>query len=354
MYDDIAWDTQGTATELLQVKHHRGSARRLTDRTMDVWKTIQVWMDASPPSYADGPALVLITTQTASPDSAMSLLRAEGRDEAAALALLEAVADEVGADDTRPTRRRFLALEPSARRTLVHRMRVADGSPRAEEVHPAARTALQWTLPPGHEELFMAMVWKWWDGQALALLQGRLASLDVGSAHAALADIRDQFTSETLPTLVQLADVDEAQVREAYRARPFVEQMAWIAYPPRNLQKAIVDYYRAYTQAVQWVDEDLIGIAELERFEAELVDEWEREFEWMTEGLSNDADERAKQEAGRSLLRTLLGQTGITVRSRYNDPFFARGHRHALADSGRVGWHADFEDRIKQLLNVHA
>ncbi|WP_225846930.1 ABC-three component system protein [Streptomyces sp. HPF1205] len=354
MYDDIAWDASGTPTELLQIKHHQGNTRRLTDRAMDVWKTIQVWMDHSSPTDISGPSLVLVTTQTAAPGSAMALLRADDRNEASALAILESVAAEEGADDTRKTRQQFLALEASARRTFVHRMRVADGSPHAEDVHAAARTALQWTLPPGHEELFMAMVWKWWDGQALALLQGRLASLDVGSAQAAIAEIRDQFTSENLPTLVHLADVDEAEISEQHRTRPFVQQMEWVAYPPRNLQKAIVDYYRAYAQAVQWVDEDLIGIAELERFEAELVDEWEREFEWMTEGLDEGADEKAKQAAGRSLLRTLLGQTGITVRSRYNDPFFARGHRHALADSGRVGWHADFEDRINQLLHVHA
>ena len=354
MYDDIAWDVSGTPTELLQVKHHKGRTRRLTDRAMDVWKTIQVWMDESSPGDASGPSLVLVTTQTAAPGSAMAFLRAQDRDEPAALKILEAVAAEEGSGETRETRRQFLALAPSVRRTFVHRIRVADGSPHAEEVHAAARTALQWTLPTGHEELFMAMVWKWWDGQALALLQGRLTSLDVGSAQAAIAEIRDQFTSENLPTLVHLLDVNEDEIREQHRTRPFVQQMEWVAYPPRNLQKAIVDYYRAYTQAAQWVDEDLIGIAELERFEAELIDEWEREFEWMTEGLAEDADEKARQAAGRSLLRTLLGQTGITVRSRYNDLFFARGHRHALADAGKVGWHPEFEERIKQLLHVHA
>jgi len=135
---------------------------------------------------------------------------------------------------------------------------------------------------------------------------------------------------------------------------PFVQQMRWVAYPPRNLQKAIIDYYRACTQAVRWLDEDLVGVDELERFELELVDEWEREFEWMLDGLDEDADENAKQQAGKALLRTLLGETRVNVRARYNDPFFARGQRHALADAGGIGWHADFKTRIAEVLCIHA
>jgi hypothetical protein len=247
-----------------------------------------------------------------------------------------------------------MKLSATSRSTFLHRILIIDGSPHADDVHAAVKSCLQWALPTGHEELFLAMVWQWWDRQSLEMLQGRLEGLDVGAAQAAIADIRDQFTSENLPTLVHLADVDEQAVGEQHRTRPFVQQMEWVAYPPRNLQKAIVDYYRAYTQAVQWVDEDLIGITELERFESELVDEWEREFEWMMDSLDDDADEKAKQAAGKALLRTLLGQTGITVRSRYNDPFFARGQRHALADRGRVGWHADFQTKIEKLLKIES
>jgi hypothetical protein len=186
------------------------------------------------------------------------------------------------------------------------------------------------------------------------MLQGRLRSVDVGAAHAAISDIRDQFHAESLPTLVGLGDVDEATVAAEHRTHTFVQQMRWVAYPPRNLQKAIVDYYRAYTQTVRWLDEDLIGMSELDRFEAELIDEWEREFEWMIDMLDDDADETVKQEAGKQMLRELLGRTGITVRARYNDAFFARGKRHLLADQGTVGWHPDFQSRLQNLLQVTA
>jgi hypothetical protein len=61
LYDDVAWDQAGSPTELLQIKHHEGSHRALTDRATDVWKTLKVWMDTASPGDADGPALVLVT-----------------------------------------------------------------------------------------------------------------------------------------------------------------------------------------------------------------------------------------------------------------------------------------------------
>lgn len=354
LHDDVAWEQDGSPTQLLQVKHHQGMPRALTDSATDLWRTLNAWIDTAQPSDASGPELLLITTQIAGTGTAVAALRPQTLDVAAALRTLENVARESTSKETEKAREKFLTLGPSARRTFVSRIRVVDGSPHIEDVPALVRSHLQWTLPTGHEELFLAMVWRWWDEQALAMLQGRLRLVDVGAAQAAIADIRDQFTRESLPTLVDLRDVDTETVAAEYRTRTFVHQMKWVAYPPLNLQKAIVDYYRAYTQTVRWLDEDLIGVAELTKFEAELVDEWEREFEWMIDSLDEDADEATKQKAGKDLLRQLLAQTGISVRARYNEPFFARGKRHILADNGAIGWHPDFQARLHELLHVSA
>jgi hypothetical protein len=352
LHDDVAWEEGGTATQLLQVKHHQNTHRTLTDASTDVWRTLKVWMDTARPGDTYGPQLVLVTTQVAGAGTAVAALRPDMLDEQAALRELEAVASASRSAETKTAREQFLALSRSDRCTFISRIRVLDGSASIDDVPALVRGCLQWALPIGHEELFLALVWRWWDEQALAMLRGRLRSVDVGVAQAAISDIRDHFQSEHLPTLVELGDVDADAVTDEHRTHTFVQQMQWVAYPPINLQKAIVDYYRAYTQAVRWMDEDLIGLAELARFEAELIDEWEREFEWMVETLDDDADDAAKEKAGRTMLRELLRQTGITVRARYNEPFFTRGQRHMLADSGRIGWHPDFESRIQKLLQV--
>lgn len=352
LHDDVAWERDGSPTELLQLKHHQGSQRPLTDASVDLWRTVKVWLDTAMPGNPDGPKLVLVTTQIASADSAVAALRPQTRNESAALHGLEVVARQSTSEETKVAREGFLALEPVERRALASRMLVLDGAEHIEDVPGQVRNELQWALPTGHEDLFLAMVWRWWDEQALAMLQRRIHSVSARAAQTSINEIRDQFTRDSLPTLIELADIDTEKIALQYRAHPFVQQMEWVAYPPRNLQKAIVDYFRAYSHIVQWVNESLIGLSELKRFEDELVDEWEREFEWMVDSLGDDADEAAKQEAGRRLLRQLLAQTGITVRSRYQEPYFARGQRHILADEGRIGWHVDFEKRIQELLKV--
>ncbi|MEV7659319.1 MULTISPECIES: ABC-three component system protein [Streptomyces griseus group] len=354
LYDDVAWEEEGTPTELLQIKHHMGEHRTLTDSATDVWRTLKVWMDEASPADANGPALALVTTETAADDTAVAALRSSTRNDKEALRLLEQVARTSKSQLTQTARQQFLGLDSSERLTFVSRIRVIDQSPHIQDITSQVKRRLHWALPPGHEDLFLAGVWRWWDETALALLRGTQRRIDVGDAQAAIADIRDQFTRDNLPTLVELGDVNAGELEQKYRMHPFVQQMHWVAFPPRNLQKAIVDYYRAYTHSVRWLEEDLIGAAELTRFENELVDEWDREFEWMLDSLDEDAGDDEKKTAGKTLLRQLLGQTGLCVRSRFNDPFFARGQRHMLAELGKVGWHPDFETRIAELLKVNA
>ena len=204
LHDDIAWEEEGSPTQLLQVKHHQRTNRGLTDTSTDVWRTLKVWMDGALPGDPSGPELVLVTTQTVATGTAVAALRPDTLDEDAALSRLEGVARSASSEQTKKAREQFLGLSSSERRTFVSRIRVIDGSPRIEDVPALVRTHLRWALPTGHEELFLAMVWRWWDEQALAMLQGRLRSVDVGTAPAAIADIRDQFTSGRLPTLVEL------------------------------------------------------------------------------------------------------------------------------------------------------
>ncbi len=352
LYDDVAWDHDGTPTDLLQVKHHKKSDRTLTDSSTDVWRTLRVWMDTARPGDPDGPKLFLVTTQTAGADTGVFALRPQGFNLEAALDTLEKVAQSSTSEYTKGAREQFLALTRSDRRTFLSKIRVIDGSQRIEDVPRMVRENLFWALPSGHEEPFLAMVWRWWDEHALSMLLGQRGSVDVAYARTAIDEIRNQFTTDTLPTLVELGDVDTSSVAAEHSTHIFVQQLQWVAYPPKNLQKAIIDYYRAYTQTVRWLDEDLIGLSELNKFEAELLDEWEREFEFMTETLDSDADEATKQQAGKQMLRQLLQGTNISVRARYEDPFFARGKRHELADAGRIGWHPDFEIRVQKLLQV--
>lgn len=350
LHDDISWEHSGSPTELLQIKHHQRDERRLTDASPDVWTTLKSWMDTASPSDADGPALVLVSTQVAGPGSAMAALRPHSRDDVLAVNALERAALHRSSGRTLEAREQFLALGPADRAAFISRVTVVDSSPHIEDIPGLVRAELRWSLPVGHEDLFLAMVWRWWDERALELLQRRRRAVDVGMVRAAIADLRDQFTRQRLPTVVEHAEMHDDAVAGAYDNNPFVHQMRWVAYPPVNLRRSIVDFHRAQAQAISWVAKDLVAADELSGLARDLVEEWESEFEWMGLELGPVTDAEAVQQAGARLLKGLSQRTGPCLHGRYHEAFFVRGQRHELADTGRVGWHPDFRELMQALL----
>ena len=43
--DDVVFETEGSAIEVIQVKHHISRKAQLTDASTDLWKTIRIWCD---------------------------------------------------------------------------------------------------------------------------------------------------------------------------------------------------------------------------------------------------------------------------------------------------------------------
>src|SRR5207244_7587355 len=90
-YDDVAFESEGRARELLQSKRHIAGLGDLTDRSSDLWRTLRVWVDAveSGDAALPGSTFSLLTTATAPLGSAASMLRGEDRDVSTALSTLE-------------------------------------------------------------------------------------------------------------------------------------------------------------------------------------------------------------------------------------------------------------------------
>ena len=343
LYDDVAWDAAGTATERLQLKHHLNAAASITDKGADLWRTIGVWMDEASPGDPTGELLAIVTTAAAPADSGVYRLRPPTRDASEALRLIENAARESAAQDTADNRGRFLALSETDRKTFVSRMHVLDGQPHAVDIDDAVRKQLMWAMPRGRDDLFMEMLWGWWSGEVLAALSGRRGSIGVGEVQDRIAEIRDQFAEDRLPTLLHLSDIDRDELAQLLGDRTFVAQLRLIDWPENNLQRALIDYQRAVVHSTRWVEDDLIGLPDLLNFGLELIEEWKSEYEFMQHEIAEHATEQELKAAGVALLRRLLESNQHKVRPRYDEPFFARGKRHELADQLLVGWHPNYE-----------
>lgn len=238
-------------------------------------------------------------------------------------------------------------------------MRVIDGTLGIDDLDGAVRKRLLFTLPSGDgpQAAFMEQLWAWWYDQVVEMLQKRRTSVSVGAVHRRVEQIRDDYAADRLPTLVERSDWQAVQRQGVdYSERHFVHQLRWVNVGRPELEKAMMDYYRAYNQAVAWADNDLIGLDELDRYQADLVDVWERLSARMVRRLPADASEQDRQDAGEELLWQVLHSVTVRIRDQYDQVFFHRGQHHCLADEGRVGWHPEFLQRVQALTvgAVHA
>lgn len=117
------------------------------------------------------------------------------------------------------------------------------------------------------------------------------------------------------------------------------------------MTQALQDYYKAFRQRAKWVRNDLLYLNELDNYERRLIDEWEHCFIDMQDNIDIDnvLDDIDIKKYGRQLLIEIENKD-IRVRERCSEPFIMRGSYHMLADQFKIGWHADFKNRLKYLL----
>jgi hypothetical protein len=351
----------GDAREALQIKHHTGAAGSLTDSSVDLWRTIAVWLDTGP-LLASGEKAVftLVTTGRAPQGSAASLLKERtlgGRDEAAALGLLEAAATASTNRETAKARTRFLKLPANERLRLIEAIEVRDEQPPLGDFYSELERLLPRVFRREHRDDFLAQLEGWWFRQCRRLLTESGAGVSAQDLTNEVNRIRDGYSEGNLPPPLDPAKLGEAELA-GYADEPFVKQLEWIAYSNDQIVAAIHDYYNAEAERSRWSRIGLLGLGDLESYERRLVETWHLAFLDMVRELEEETDtESAKQAAGRTLLYQLRNQDRVRVRPRFSDEMITHGTLHALAngplgDRRQIGWHARYEERLEQLLKV--
>lgn len=346
--DDIQFDKDGSPVDLLQLKHHVGGDATVSINSVDVWRSLNVWMDVPSTSTA---ILRLVTTADIDDESDLAGLRsAPNRDVDTAIAALLVAAESSGNQTTASWRQRFADLDESDREKLVDRIVIEDGSPRATELDDALLTTFRYSAPR-NVEVFIELLKGWWTGIAVELLAGCLEAVTGHDLLNAVADCVDQLKSDTLPVDPAIQLIGRQDIGE-YGSRCFVQQLLWIALDETRLWKAIRDYHRSYTQRSFWLRHQLISETEIDRFAFRLHDEWEQVFDRRVASMARDG-RLDKEVVGQEILEDLARESRARLRERFEESWFNRGMFHALADgelSAQIGWHPDFEKKLEEML----
>jgi hypothetical protein len=347
--DDVVFEETGAPVELLQLKHHCERAANLTDASPDLWKTLRVWMEGR--TYGTIPEdgqLFLITTSAVGNGSAASMLLNEDRDVDEAVKRLSNTVTTSTNETNAPAYELFRKLSEDERTRLLKAVVIMPKAPSIDETGAALRQEARLAVRREHLESFLSRLEGWWFGRALRqMIVAETPPIFSNELESELDDLREQFKLDALPVD---QDVLDAEVdAEAYESAVFVHQAKLTGVSNRRVLAAIRDYYRAFEQRSRWMREDLLLVGELDRFERQLREEWELEFDRIADDLGDTAAEDAKRKAAQ-VVYAWVEKSCFPIREKVQHPSMSRGSLHILADRMQVGWHPEFMDRLKHLL----
>lgn len=348
-FDDIAFDKDGTPVQLIQTKHHTTPAS-LSDSSTDLWRTLKVWLDAITNDYSllDHTDFVIITTATVPEDSAAKLIQQGIYPDA-----LERLKAEANTSKQTNSRfyQKFNSIDDSVLLRLIKRVKIVSSSSSINEIEKRIQKQIRIACKPEHVLMATERIEGWWLQECVkALCSPDPIITTQRQLHAKVYEITRQYGDDNLP--IEFWDLDEMEESELDpKDRIFLEQLRLIQYNSRMLRVALQDYYKASMQRSSWLRQGLVYANELDTYEHRLKDAWEHAFADMEEDLEDydNPTEEEKIKAGKVLYRRVM-EKDIRIRSGVNAGYVMQGTYHHLANSLKVGWHVDFFEKLKHLL----
>lgn len=355
-FDDVAFSKDDIPIQLIQLKHHIQHQGNLADASTDMWRTIKVWLDAisETPDILDGTNFLIITTATAPIDSAAFLLKKDSnRNPDTAYEKLKTVCFS---SVNQAHQRYYDAFREAGEDTvkqLIRQIYIIDRASNIIDVEKDILKHIRYSCIPKHQKMIYERLEGWWFKKAIdALCCDTPVFVNQNQVRSFIVSVSQEYADDNLP--IDILDIDDLQEDNfSANEKIFHEQLKLICLGNHRMQLALRDYYRAFRQRASWVRNDLLYVNELGQYEQRLIDEWEHAFAAMEETLSgtNHATEREKAKEGRQLFSE-IEKRDIRIRPKCQEAFIMRGSYHILANQLKIGWHVDFFDRLKQLLNT--
>ena len=355
-FDDVAFSKDDIPIQLIQLKHHIQHQGNLADASTDMWRTIKVWLDAisETPDILDGTNFLIITTATAPIDSAAFLLKKDSnRNPDTAYEKLKTVCFS---SVNQAHQRYYDAFREAGEDTvkqLIRQIYIIDCASNIIDVEKDILKHIRYSCIPKHQKMIYERLEGWWFKKAIdALCCDMPVFVNQNQVRSFIVSVSQEYADDNLP--IDILDIDDLQEDNfSANEKIFHEQLKLICLGNHRMQLALRDYYRAFRQRASWVRNDLLYVNELGQYEQRLIDEWEHAFAAMEETLSeiNNATEGEKAKEGRQLFSD-IEKRDIRIRPKCQEAFIMRGSYHILANQLKIGWHVDFFDRLKQLLNT--
>lgn len=345
--DDVAIESSAGATAW-QIKH---TTTAITDSASDLWKTLRVWSQG----ISDGTfnesetTFILLSSSSASPNSAPALLRndSDRNVESAHQKLLDASSQSTNAG-LASAFSAFSALSRSAQLAMLSNTFVADSSPNITQVRIEIENEVRWACPPNRRSAFVDRLEGWWHNTLIQLLSGATPkSILLGEFASQIQTLRREFDEENLP--IDYLDVrPTADEEKTFKEKLFARQLELVGLD-RGVIHAIVDYYRAGLQRSRWISDALIYTSALDRYDVKLQEEWQAQYDFMLDCMSEGEAEEELMRLGRDLHGWMRERSALRIVEGCSEPYVRRGSYYKLSEQLKVGWHPKFLERLSAI-----
>lgn len=362
--DDLDFlDKDGVKT-LASLKH-KAVGDRLTDLSIDFWKSVRIWLAR----YSrDGRSeanlrFFLFTTGTVSEASFLRhLLLDPLREEVESTSLSQLANDALAKTKSEligAIALEFQKLNNEEQEDFLSRIVIFDGGPRIVDVPSIIKDQHMRSIRREFREAVFERLEGWWNDTVVNLLSGKRTEAIYGyEISDKLSAFAEEYKSDNLPIMFR-DKAPPGEVDAENDPRLFVAQLREIGIASNRIRNAILDYYRAFEQRSVWARENLLVAGEMETYEDRLVDEWSRYRDVVFEDVDEESADAVLLEAGKALYRWADLESGnvnsLRIRERVTEPYVLRGGFHILANTRplpRVYWHPRFLNRVGELLGA--
>jgi hypothetical protein len=340
--DDIAFDLDGTAEELLQTKFH-GNPGNLTNRSPDIWKTIRVWVESALTGDIEfgNTILTLITTQAIPDSSLASYLSATGsRDVNLALALMLEISEEDNKANAKGYQV-FKSLTVAQRQVFLSSIQIVGRSDDLLKIRDRMLPIVRQSVPNEATGAFLERLEGTWFKWCIEVLsQTPTGVINLGCLQDLVDQLRPEYSRTNLPP--EFSDVLPDVIDIEGDLRIFIQQLRLFNSPPRMIELAIINYYRAYEQRSKWSADGLLNPGELKRFDRRLFEKWQEQHAYL-EAISAIKSEEEKKRFSVELYQYCQQNGVVPIRPEFMEGYLSKGSYHILSDELKIGWHPGFE-----------
>lgn len=332
--------------ERIQVKHSLSPSAVLDTNSVDIWRTINAWLDM--PDW-ENVMLRFVTNRKLKEGSLLENLRIDSKgstDEV--LSHFEAVARQETNKKTSPWKRKFLSLPEGKRRKLISKITIYDETASMDQFESELEKALFFIGYGGRRNAVIQELRGWWGKKVEGLLNGDFQYVTADELGHEIFRLQDQLVVTELPISKAARSQDPttnslAEFEEAI----FVKQLKLSDISTRRIEKAVTDYLKSKAQRSEWLRGQFLSESDIDQFEDDLYDFWEEIYLYEQEETAPTEVHDSDAGFARRVYNTVMREGIKPIKGQNVTDWVSRGTYHVMANdesSRRIGWLPNFGD----------